>query len=766
MKQVISDILVVDDNESNRILMIDILETAGYSVREVVNGEQALLSIKTKKPALVILDIILPGIDGYEVCRKIKSNKNTREIPVVFISALETDQSKSAGFMAGGVDYISKPFSKNEVLARVGTHINLYRLQSKLKRKNEKLEREILKRKNAEEELHISLNNYRQLIDGMNETFWVIDFEGNLIDVNKTAEKTLGYSKNELLSIGLIGIDGSLSKEMIVELAHSMPRDELQIFETTHKSKDGRVIPVEVYSSIVIWQGKEAIISIARDISNQKNALETIQSERKLLRTLIDNLPDAIYIKDKEARKIVANAADLKIMNCSTESMVLGKTDLEIFDDENGQLGYAEDISVIKTGKAIHKKENFYHDTNGDLHWRIISKIPLTDNQGNIQGLIGFGRDTTEQKKAEKRIRTLSKAIEQGPSSIIITNAEGVIEFVNDRFTDLTQYSIKDVIGTKPRIFNPGHLSPIEYDTLWDCLENGSVWKGEWINRRKDNTVFWEEVTISSITDDKGQVTNYILILDDISPKKRIVDELISAKLNAEESDRLKSAFLANISHEIRTPMNSIMGFASLLPNEENKELISNYSNIIIQNSEQLVNLIDNIVLYSKLQTGMFALRPTTFEAKKLMNDIKQSFDLPIYQEKVTLRFVCGISGNTMMFTDYDKLRQIITNLISNAFKYTPEGEITVGCDSEDELFKFFVKDTGIGIPQKDIDHVFERFYRGSNVNEATIRGTGLGLSIVRELVGMLGGKIWAESNTDGLFGSRGSTFYFTIPKQ
>ncbi|MFA9390391.1 MAG: sensor histidine kinase [Prolixibacteraceae bacterium] len=235
--------------------------------------------------------------------------------------------------------------------------------------------------------------------------------------------------------------------------------------------------------------------------------------------------------------------------------------------------------------------------------------------------------------------------------------------------------------------------------------------------------------------------------------------ELLSAKELAEQSDKLKSAFLANMSHEIRTPMNSIMGFASLLPEEESKELICQYSNIIVQNSEQLVSLIDSIIMYSKLQSGLFVYKPTKFEIPSLLNNIQQSFNLPIYQQGVELKIECHTCEKAQINSDYDKLRQIINNLTVNAYKYTPLGEIVLGCQAKSDCFEFYVKDTGIGIPKKDIELVFERFYRGSNIDESKSRGTGLGLCIVKELVEMLGGKIWVESEV-GL----GSTFYFTMP--
>lgn len=246
------------------------------------------------------------------------------------------------------------------------------------------------------------------------------------------------------------------------------------------------------------------------------------------------------------------------------------------------------------------------------------------------------------------------------------------------------------------------------------------------------------------IEEKNGELFIHQTRLEDLVKER--TKELEKAKNKAEESDRLKSAFLANLSHEIRTPMNSIMGFASLLADEDSLENVNQYSDIIVRNSEQLNHIIDDIVLYSKLQTKLLSFSPSVFYVYDLFNDVKDSFNIPEYKRNVQLYIRDDIDKKMQLYSDYGKLRQVLTNIISNAYKYTEQGSIVLGALRKGNSIKLFVEDTGVGIPTAELKTVFKRFYRGSNIDKGKISGTGLGLSIVKEMVELLEGKVKAES--------------------
>ena len=506
---------------------------------------------------------------------------------------------------------------------------------------------------------------------------------------------------------------------------------------------------------------KKGIGGIMRDITARKVAVEALNAERTLLRTMIDNLPVSIYVKNVECRKIVSNITDVEKLGFSSESEVLGKTDLELFKDQDGFQSYNDDLMVIKCGKAIINKEENFPNQFGGRRWTLTSKIPLFDQQGTIVGLVGIGRDITEQRLANETIQKLSKGIEQSPSTIVVTDAMGNIEYANPRFFEITGYTPEETIGQNPRILKSGEMSPESYKNMWKTISSGEVWRGEFHNRKRNGELFWESATITCIKNERGEITNYIAIKEDVSDRKQMEADLIVAKERAEESDRLKSAFLANMSHEIRTPLNSIIGFSELLAYSDfDDQQKKNFVEQIIRNGNNLLNIINDIVDISKIEAGEITIRLTSIPVFEFIQDIRLMFSHRI--ELRGLQFRIDLPErirNCLIYADYERLKQVFSNLIGNALKFTTDGFIEIGCRQLNKNLEFRVSDTGIGIAPEHHVQIFDRFRQVETSYKRKYGGNGLGLAITKNLVELMGGRIWLESDA-----GKGSTFFFTIP--
>ena len=243
---------------------------------------------------------------------------------------------------------------------------------------------------------------------------------------------------------------------------------------------------------------------------------------------------------------------------------------------------------------------------------------------------------------------------------------------------------------------------------------------------------------------------------------ERRTSELQKAKERAEESDKLKSAFLANMSHEIRTPMNGIIGYTQLLLEAQDESELREFVEVIRENGNHLLELINDIIDLSKIESGLFQLNERTFSINEIIEEVILLFsqETKVLNGKIKLISIKGeIDGKDAIFTDPTRLKQVLINLMSNACKFTSEGVIEIGYRRLNNHYEFFVKDTGIGIEREQQKHIFERFMQATVDHTPSNIGTGLGLSISKAFVHLFGGEIWVDSQP-----GKGSEFYFTVP--
>ncbi|MBV5314015.1 MAG: PAS domain S-box protein [Prolixibacteraceae bacterium] len=743
MNQIYHVLLVEDESFDAELNIREIKKVLPSCIFEVVDNKEAYqYQLKSFLPDIIISDYNLPSFDGLSALR-IAQNVCPL-IPFVIVTGSINEDTAVECMKAGAMDYVLK-----DSLKRLGSSVLSALEQRRIRQE----------RAEAVETIRLNEAKYRYMFHNNPQPMWIYDITSlSFLEVNEAAIRHYGYSQSEFLSMTLKDI---LLAEELEKDIQSTDNQFKQIKEWTHIKKNGEHIFVEIISHALIFNQRNAKHVLINDITERKTTEEKLKQERKLLRTLIDNLPVTIYVKDAECRKIIANRADLAIVGAESESDVIGKTDLDTFNNEIGQRGFADDQRVIETAQAVLNREEDFYDKDGTQRWLVTSKIPLPDENGKIVGLVGIGRDITEHKLAQEKILKLSKGIEQSPTTIVITDTLGNIEYVNPKFYESTGYEENEVIGKNPRILKSGLTPPETYAELWDTIKSGKVWSGEMLNKRKDGTNYWEWVTITSIKNDKNITTSYIAIKEDISERKKMEAELVAAKEKAEESDRLKSAFLANMSHEIRTPLNSIIGFSELLSDTDfDQEQKAEFIKTIIENGNSLLLIISDIMDFSMLEAHQIKIRTEKISSKKLLKDVLIDFTNKANQKGIELRIdESSNDSDVWIESDNYRIKQVFNNLVGNALKFTQNGSIEIGYKLKDELVEFRVKDTGIGISPANFEAVFERFRQVDTARTRKYGGNGLGLAISKNMVELLGGTIWVDSVLNEY-----SDFRFTIP--
>jgi hypothetical protein len=413
-------------------------------------------------------------------------------------------------------------------------------------------------------------------------------------------------------------------------------------------------------------------------------------------------------------------------------------------------------------------------------HWvDILSQANAVFNEdGKAIRIVGIHTNISERKKAEEALLILKTAIEKSEVSVVITNADGNIEYANPFFTKQTGYTRKEYFGQNSRVLKSGHQPKSFYKKMWSTIKSGNTWEGKFYNRKKNGEFYWEQAIISPIENDKNQITHFVAVKTDITESKKINEELIIAKEHAEESDRLKSAFLANMSHEIRTPMNGILGFTELLKEPDlSEEEQKYYISIIEKSGARLLNIINDIIDISKIESGQMNVNLSKVNVNEYLELIYIFFKPEAEKRNINLSFIAGLPWEkAFLETDSDKFYAILTNLVKNALKYTETGFIEFGYVTKlltvnknlVSAMEFYVKDSGIGIPRERQKAIFQRFVQADIMDKMARQGAGLGLSISKAYVEMLGGTIWVESKAEDLSAGKagGSTFYFTLPAQ
>ncbi len=480
----------------------------------------------------------------------------------------------------------------------------------------------------------------------------------------------------------------------------------------------------------------------------------------------MEALPFASWFKDSNRNFNQVNGALLHYLNKELAD-VIGKGSHEVFDEVDAKQSDEGEQIVFKTEgveeTTYSREKHIYKTVN----------FPVFDKQGKISGTGGYQEDITNLtgslQELHRERETLEALLENMPFYIFFTDRHHRYIRVNGLMAQLLRISHPDeAIGRDNTEFFSKRVARKMQEEDRMILETGKPIVNK-ILYFEDKGVdgFWMEKNKIPVIDERGIITMIIGIFKDVSFLMNIENELKNARDQAEESDRLKTSFLANMSHEIRTPMNGILGFANLLRDQdltdEEKDL---YLKQIDNSSNQLLNIIDDIIDISKIESGQLKISNKPVRINSILDEIYSSFfhrirgDAP-GQKKVTFNLEKGNENlDFTIVTDDFRLSQIFNNLIGNAIKFTKEGHITFGYTLKNNRYiQFFVTDSGMGIPANNMKLIFDRFGQVNQTEAHQPTGTGLGLPISQSLLKLMGGEMWVESKI-----GEGSSFNFILP--
>jgi PAS domain S-box-containing protein len=714
---------------------------------EIVSKNESLIPGKFKyKESYYYLDVIKvennflkEGFEGVIYFRNISALQNKfiatvyRSILIIFLILIST--------------FIILHFSFNALIHKI------FNLQDSLDQRLAQKTNEIVN-KNAE------LN---QIFNTTGNSMRLIDIDHNILRVNRAFTMLSGISKEDAEGKKCYnifpGAHCHTSECPLNKIKNGEDRVEVDVMK---KNTQGKVIPGILNSVAFKGQNGEilGIIEDFKDISKRLEAEDALKRTEQQFSIFMDNLPLGVFIKDENLKSVYLNKyMDFIYSNDNCKS----KTPQEIFPEEYAQRVIQEDMQVLN-GKVLVVEDQL-PDKSGNLKTYQTHKFRYrgTDNTWQIGGV---SLDITEKKKTEQDLKILSNAIHHSPACVIITNLKREIQFVNPSFTQITGYNPEDVINKEISLLSVDNHPDSIYEEAMSYVLSGKDWQGEFHHQKKNGEKYWELASISPVKNNKGEISHFVVISEDITSRKKNEKELIDAKEKAEESNRLKTAFLANLSHEIRTPMNAIIGFSNLLLDEDMSfEEKVKLNNLINDNSNNLLKLIDDVIDISKIQAGDIELNKTDCFINKLLLDLYVTFSIKVENDDkkdIHLSLQKNTSLNDFSFvTDPLRLKQILYNLIENAIKFTSKGFVEFGYSiiEEENKIQFYVIDSGIGISNEKFDLIYDLFRQADESFTREHGGTGIGLTIAKKLVDHLNGDIWIQSTP-----KQGTNIYFTLP--
>ena len=609
------------------------------------------------------------------------------------------------------------------------------------------------------------VKHFDYILKFANDIILLIDNDLTIVEANDRALDFYQYTRDEFIGMKVERIRAPETLLQLQIALKNLNDNESATFETIHMRKDNSTFPVEISSRVVMIEGSKYYQTIGRDITERKRIENTLMESEDRFRKIFEESPFSMLMTGKDFGIIRANISFCKLIGYHEEELksftFRNFTHPEYIDNDEISL-----LRLIAGELPVYHTEKRYIRKDGSVIWGSTTVSIIRNKNEDVQFFLVMIEDITLRKKAsaelDNSVSLLKAAFESTEDGLLVVDASGKTVQYNQKFTDMWNIPRKILLTgednklldyVKSELVNPEtFLDKIKQlyskpdETSFDLLE---------FRDKRYFERYSQPQKINGIS--VGRVWSF----RDITKRKRTEADLISAKEKAEESDRLKTAFLHNVSHEIRTPMNAIIGFSTLLNEPDlSEEERRQYIDIIFQSGSQLLSIINDIVDIANVESGQAKVNLTEFNLNSKLKKLNEQFSIIGKQNNIKIILSMSLPDDASVInTDSTKLIQILSNLISNSVKFTKNGQIDFGYVLKDEFLEFFVIDTGIGIASEYHSRIFDRFFQIDNTVSRQYSGTGLGLSICKGYVDILGGVIKVESES-----GKGTKFLFTIP--
>ena len=771
-------ILFVENIEAEKNKAEDELrkENIRFESLLVNNETDYIRAISTFSPDIIISDYNLGTFDGKSALKLLRLSK--KNIPFIIFTGSQNEEVAVDCLKTGASDYILKEQIKRLPFAVIEAITN-----RQIKQEKEEAVREILSQRNILE----------AVFESSPYVLILLDKDNKIVNINNEGVKFTGKSKEEI--INKLQGDAFECYNSLTSMGCGTNPDclgcafRINSMETLITGKS-----IYNHETKTIWHKREHNLLIStslvkREIENlvlisiiditEKRRTETrIKDIQLLLQSSIESPKDMIFLSiDQDFNILYFNSVYKKITHMAYHLDIQpGMNLLDCITVNNDREHSRRNFSRALSGEnlvSIHQFTGIYNQ------YYETKFSPIYNEDNRIIGATSFSANITERLKIEQTLKErqllYSSLVETSQDLIWRYDNEGKLTYLNEVWEKTHGYKTEELIGHTFQSIQNEEDYKKDKEVFSQLLNGKSLKDYETKHKSKDGKTIYLSFNAVPLFDIAGNIVgaqgtaidmtqrkfSELLLIETNEEYRRMNEELSIAKRKAEESDKLKSAFLENISHEIRTPMNSIMGFSQLLNNQmitEDKK--RKYINLINTNCQELLTIITDIIDISKITLNKIIVTPRKTNLEQLLKEIKEEQKTYAQSKNIGLSYFNNLYPRIEnIIIDESKLKQILTNLVNNAIKFTGYGEIEYGCIQKDLMIEFYVTDTGCGIPEEKFEFIFDRFSKLDNQPETSRTGTGLGLSITKAYVQLLGGNIRLKSELN-----KGTTFYFDIP--